>query len=64
MNNQAFITFAGLDFSSFQYLLSKVSPLYNAFPPYSDNGKIVAMRAARVKLLGLTDCHGLVLGNA
>jgi hypothetical protein len=66
-NNQAFITFTGLDFVSFQYLLAKFEPLYFSYSPYSVNGKIVRMREhvvtkGRPHPLGPADCLGLVLG--
>jgi len=56
----------GLDYSSFQYLLNKFSPLYHRYSPYSVNGKIVTVRDAglrsgRPHLLSLADCLGLVL---
>jgi hypothetical protein len=56
-NDQAFITFTGLDVISFQYLLAKFEPLYFRYSPYSLNGKIVRMRENVVrkgtrKLLG------------
>ena len=65
-NGQAFTTFMGLDYSSFQYLLNKFSPWYHRYSPYSVNGKIVTVRDAglrsgRPHLLSLADCLGLVL---
>jgi hypothetical protein len=66
-NDQAFITFTGLDISAFQYLLAQFEPLYFRYSPYSMNGKIVTMREndvtkGRPRLLGPADCLGLVLG--
>ena len=66
-NDQAFITFTGLDYFSFQYLLEKFTPLYNWYSPYSIIGKITVVRETVVKkgrphLLGPADCLGLVLG--
>ena len=43
-NDQSFITFTGLDFTSFEYLLSKFRPLYYRYSPYSVNGKIVMLK--------------------
>ena len=66
-NDQAFITFTGFDYSSFDYLLSKFSPLYHRYSPYSLNGKIVRVRdvgpnSGRPRSLGPADCLGLLLG--
>jgi hypothetical protein len=66
-NDQAFITFTGLDFSNFQYLLNKFTPLYNRYSPYSQSGKITVIRdrvvkKGRPRSLGPADCLGLVLG--
>jgi hypothetical protein len=66
-NDQAFITFTGLDFSNFQYLLNKLTPLYNRYSPYSQSGKITVIRdrvvkKGRPRSLGPADCLGLVLG--
>jgi hypothetical protein len=66
-NDQAFIAFTGLDYSSFQYLLEKFMPLYNQYSSYSKSGKITVMREMVVKKgrpcwLGPADCLGLVLG--
>ena len=65
-NDQAFITFTGLDVLSFQYLLAKFEPLYFRYSPYSVNGKIVTMREnvvtkGRPRSLGPADCIGLLL---
>ena len=40
-NEQSLITFTGLDYRSFGYLLEKFLPLYNRYSPYSKNRKIV-----------------------
>jgi hypothetical protein len=66
-NDQAFITFTGLEYSSFQYLLDKFTPLYNHYSPYSDSGRIAVLSERQVKKgrphsLGPADCLGLVLG--
>jgi hypothetical protein len=37
-NDQSFITFTGLDYKSFQYLLTKFCPLYNRCSPYVIDG--------------------------
>jgi hypothetical protein len=60
--SKAFITFMGLDYSSFQYLLNKFSPLYHRYSPYSVNGKIVTvrdsgLRSGRPHSLGPADCR-------
>jgi hypothetical protein len=47
-NDQVFITSTGLDYSSFQHLLSKFSPLYNHYSPYSLNGKIIMVQDLRL----------------
>jgi hypothetical protein len=65
--DQAFITFTGLDFSNLQYLLNKLTPLYNRYPPYSQSVKITVImdrvvKKGRPRSLGLADCLGLVLG--
>jgi hypothetical protein len=66
-NDQAFITFTSLDFSSFQYVLNKFTPLYNWYCPYSQSSKITVIRERVVKKgrprsLGPADCLALVLG--
>jgi len=66
-NDQAFITFTGLDNVSFQYLLTEFDPLYFHYPPYSGIDKVVRMREhvvtkVRPCLLGPADCLDLVLG--
>jgi hypothetical protein len=66
-NDQDLITFTGLDFSSFKYLLNKFTPLYNQYSPYSQSGKITVIRDRVVKKgrphsLGPADCLGLGLG--
>jgi hypothetical protein len=58
--------FTGLDYSSFQYLLDKFTPLYNRYSPYSDSGRIAVLPDSQVKKgkprsLGPVDCLGLVL---
>jgi hypothetical protein len=35
---QSFITFKGLDYATFEYLLTKFRPLYQRYSPYSLNG--------------------------
>jgi hypothetical protein len=40
-NDQAFIMFTGLNYTSFEYILSKFCPLYFRYSPYSANGKII-----------------------
>jgi hypothetical protein len=40
-NDQSYITFTGVDYATFKYLLSKSRPLYQWYSPYSINGKIV-----------------------
>jgi hypothetical protein len=65
--DQAFITFTGLDFSNLQYLLNKLTPLYNRYPPYSQSVKITVImdrvvKKGRPRSLGPADCLGLVLG--
>jgi hypothetical protein len=66
-NDQSFITFTGLDCSTFEYILDKFRPLYHRYSPYSVNGKIVRLRnpnalKGRPRLLGPAACLGLVLG--
>ena len=66
-NEQSLITFTGLDYRSFGYLLEKFSPLYNRYSPYSKNGKIVVLRNAgalggRPRSLDPAGCLALVLG--
>jgi hypothetical protein len=43
-NDQSFVTFTGLNCSSFEYLLDKFCLLYNRYSPYSVNGRIVEFR--------------------
>jgi hypothetical protein len=43
-NEQSLITFTGLDYPSFTYLLNKFKPLYYRYSPYSSNGKILELR--------------------
>jgi hypothetical protein len=40
-NDQSFITFTGLDYKSFQYLLTKFCRLYNRYSPFVVDGKLV-----------------------
>jgi len=66
-NDQSFITFTGLDYTSFEYLLSKFRPLYYRYSPYSVNGKIVVLKnggaqGGRPRSLDPAGCLGLVLG--
>jgi len=65
-NDQSFITFTGLDYATFDYLLSKFRPLYQRYSPYSLTGKIVAVRnqagPGRPRSLDAPSCLGLVLG--
>jgi hypothetical protein len=48
-NDQSFITFTGLDFSNFQFLLNKFTPLYNWYSPCSQSSKITVIRDRVVK---------------
>ena len=43
-NEQSFITFTGFDYATFSYLLSKFTPLYLRYSPYSINCKIVVIQ--------------------
>jgi len=66
-NDQSFITFTGLDYATFEYLLSKFQPLYQRYSPYSVNGKIVRVlhrdgMPGRKRSLDAPSCLGLVLG--
>ena len=66
-NDQSFITFTGLDYNSFQYLLNKFRPLYNRYSPYVENGKVARVRHeggthGRPRSLDAASCLGLVLG--
>ena len=64
-NDQSFITFTGLDCSTFEYLLDKFRTFYDQYSPYSVNGKIVRneqLSKGRPRLLGPAACLGLVLG--
>jgi hypothetical protein len=40
-NDQSCITFTGVDFGTFEYLLPKLRPMYQCYSLYSNNGKIV-----------------------
>jgi hypothetical protein len=67
MSRQSLITFTGLDYHSFGYLLEKFSPQYNRYSPYSKNGKIAVLRNAgaigvRPRFLDPAGCMALVLG--
>jgi hypothetical protein len=66
-NDQSFITFTGLDYNSFQYLLNKFHPLYNRYLPYVENGKVARVTHeggthGRPRSLDAASCLGLVLG--
>jgi hypothetical protein len=66
-NDQSFITFTGLDYNSFEYLLDKFRPLYYQYSPYSFNGKIVGLNnggdlGGRPLPPDPAGCLGLVLG--
>jgi len=66
-NDHSFITFTGLDCSTFEYVLDKFCPLYHCYSPYSINGMFVRLRnpnalKGRPRLLGPAACLGLVLG--
>jgi hypothetical protein len=49
-NDQSFITFTGLDCSTFEYILDKFRPLYHRYSPYSVNGKIVRLNPVFVNV--------------
>jgi hypothetical protein len=66
-NEQSFITFTGFDYATFYYLLSKFTPLYLRYSPYSINCKIVIIEnedgtRGRPQSLDAAACLGLVLG--
>jgi hypothetical protein len=66
-NEQSFITFTGFDCATFYYLLSKFTPLYLRYSPYSINCKIVVIQnedgtRGRPRCLDAAACLGLVLG--
>jgi hypothetical protein len=66
-NEQSFITFTGFDYATFYYLLSKFTPLYLRYSPYSINCKIVVIQnddgtRGRPRCLDAAACLGLVLG--
>ena len=66
-NDQSFITFTGLDYGTFEYLLSKIQPLYQRYSPYSVTGKIVWVikrvgKPVQKISLDAPSCLGLVLG--
>jgi hypothetical protein len=66
-NDQSFITFTGLDYRSFQYLLDKFRPLYNRYSPYVENGKVARVTYqggthGQPRSLDAASCLGLVLG--
>jgi hypothetical protein len=66
-NDQSFITLTGVDYDTFEYLLTKFGLLYLWYSPYSVNGKIVVVRsrgggAGRPQSLDAAACLGLVLG--
>jgi hypothetical protein len=48
-NDQSSITFMGLDYLSFDYLLNKFCPLCLCYSPYTVNGKVVVLRDAAVR---------------
>jgi hypothetical protein len=66
-NDQSFITFTGLDYATFEYLLSKFQPYYQRYSPYFVNGKIVRViqqdgMPGWKRSLDAPSCLGLVLG--
>jgi hypothetical protein len=66
-NDQSFITFTGLDFKSFQYLLTKFRSLYNRYSPYAVAGKVLDVMhqggsRGRPRSLDAAGFLGLVLG--
>jgi len=66
-NDQSFITFTGLDYKSFQYLLTKFRRLYNRYSPYVVDGKLVDVQhqggsRGRPRSLDAAGCLGLALG--
>jgi hypothetical protein len=66
-NDQSFITFTGLDYTSFAYLLQKFHPLCHRYSPYFVKGKIVALNnggacGGRPRSIDPARCLGLVLG--
>ena len=58
-NEQSFITFTGLDCSTFEYLLDKFRPLYHHYSPRLRNANALK---GRPRLLGPAACLGLVFG--
>jgi hypothetical protein len=46
-NEQAYITFTGLDVAAFEYLLVRFEVLYSRYSPYVVDGKIVPLRHER-----------------
>jgi hypothetical protein len=66
-NDHSIITYTGLDYVTFEDLLSKFQPLYQCYSPYSVNGKIARViqqdgMPGRKRLLYAPSCLGLVLG--
>jgi hypothetical protein len=63
-NDQSFITFTGLDYNAFEYLLHKFRPLYYRYSPYSVDGKLVILNnggapGGRPQSLDPAGCLGL-----
>jgi len=59
-NNQALITATGLDHTTFQYLLDKFQPFFDAYTPFGDTLVIMSPRG-RKRSITSVDCLGLVL---
>jgi hypothetical protein len=66
-NEQALITFTGLDHRAFSYILHQFTPLYHRYTPYSTGGKFTILHNAgslggRPWSLDPAGCLALVLG--
>jgi hypothetical protein len=66
-NEQALITFTGLDHHAFSYILHQFTPLYHRYSPYSTGGKFTTLHNAgslggRPQSLDPAGCLALVLG--
>ena len=59
-NNQALITATGLDHPTFNYLLEKFEPIFDAYTPFGDLETITSSRG-RKRNISAVDCLGLVL---
>ena len=59
-NNQALITATGLDHRTFDYLLHKFEPIFNAYTPFG-NTTIKVSNRGRKRYITAVDCLGLVL---